>query len=95
MPTEKSLASKHSRSVFGGKGEFSAGAKTSWSQKFYIDFLGVFLLFFLTGIERIPAVNEPHYWTKAAHFWDSDFGRGDLFLESAMPIGCFMRLLAP
>lgn len=83
MPTEKSLASKHSRSVFGGKGEFSAGAKTSWSQKFYIDFLGVFLLFFLTGIERIPAVNEPHYWTKAAHFWDSDFGRGDLFLESA------------
>jgi hypothetical protein len=83
MPTEKSVASKQDRSIERGKVHFPAGSKTSWSQKFRIDFLGVFLVFFLTGIERVPAVNEPHYWTKAAHFWDSEFGKGDLFLESA------------
>ncbi len=30
----------------------------------------------------MPAINEPHYWTKAAHFWNPEFGKGDLFLES-------------
>jgi len=33
----------------------------------------------------IPAVNEPHYLTKAKHFWNPDWGRGDLFLESSNP----------
>jgi len=30
----------------------------------------------------VPGINEPHYWTKAAHFWNSEFGKFDLFLES-------------
>lgn len=31
----------------------------------------------------VPAVNEPHYLTKAKHYWDADFCRGDFFLNSA------------
>ncbi len=31
---------------------------------------------------RPPHVNEAHYLTKARHYYDSDFGAGDLFLES-------------
>lgn len=30
----------------------------------------------------IPALNEPHYLTKARHYWQSDWCRGDFFLES-------------
>jgi hypothetical protein len=83
MPKEKSVSSKPSGSVWGGSVEFLGGSGTSWAQGFYVDFVGVFLVFFLASIERLPAVNEPHYWTKAAHFWNPEFGRGDLFLESA------------
>ena len=46
------------------------------------DFFGVLLLFFLVAGDRVPDVNEPHYWTKASHFWNPDFGQGDLFLAS-------------
>jgi hypothetical protein len=42
----------------------------------------VFCVFFIYAGSAVPAINEPHYWTKAAHFWNDDFGRGDLFLES-------------
>jgi hypothetical protein len=49
---------------------------------FLADWIGVFALFFVYAGELVPGVNEPHYWTKSAHFWDSSFGRGDLFLES-------------
>jgi hypothetical protein len=31
----------------------------------------------------IPAVNEPHYLTKAKHYWDTNWCAGDFFLESA------------
>src|SRR6185436_15746287 len=33
----------------------------------------------------IPAVNEPHYLVKARHYWQPEWCRGDLFLESANP----------
>lgn len=33
----------------------------------------------------IPAVNEPHYLTKAKHFWDPAWCAGDVFLESSNP----------
>ena len=49
---------------------------------FFVDFIGVFCLFFVYAGSCVPAINEPHYWTKAAHFWDINFGKGDLFLES-------------
>lgn len=83
MPSEKSVASDHRKPGQGGGASFSGKPKTSWSERFSVDFVGVFLLVLLTAMERLPAVNEPHYWTKATHFWNSEFGRGDLFLESA------------
>jgi hypothetical protein len=43
----------------------------------------IVLLFFLFGGAAAPDVNEPHYLSRAKHFWDPDFCRGDLFLESA------------
>ncbi len=47
----------------------------------------LFLSFLAYSFVRtpIPAVNEPHYLTKAKHFWNPDWGRGDLFLESSNP----------
>lgn len=59
-----------------------AGAARSWSQGALVDWLGVLVVFFIYAGEMVPGVNEPHYWTKSAHFWDSDFCRGDLFVES-------------
>jgi hypothetical protein len=47
-----------------------------------VDWLGVFLVFYLVGASLVPGVNEPHYWTKSAHFWNPSIGRGDVFLES-------------
>jgi hypothetical protein len=53
-----------------------------WHEWFGVDFVGVFLVFFLYAGSRVPEVNEVHYWTKAAHFWDPNFATGDLFLSS-------------
>jgi hypothetical protein len=45
----------------------------------------VFALFALFALLRapVPAVNEPHYLTKARHFYDVNWCAGDLFLESS------------
>lgn len=53
-----------------------------WGQNFWLDAFGVLLVLFLVAGEPTPAVNEPHYWTKAKHFWDSSFANGDIFIES-------------
>jgi hypothetical protein len=53
-----------------------------WYESFWVDFVGVLLIFFLYAGSRVPEVNEVHYWTKAAHFWDPNFATGDLFLNS-------------
>ena len=57
-------------------------ARQSWINSFWVDFCCVFCIFFIYAGSSVPAINEPHYWTKAAHFWNADFGKGDLFLES-------------
>ena len=57
-------------------------SEKSWTLSFWVDFLGVLCIFFIYAGSTVPAINEPHYWTKAAHFWNSNFGKGDLFLES-------------
>jgi len=31
----------------------------------------------------VPGINEPHYLSKAKHFWNPDWCRGDLFLDSS------------
>lgn len=43
----------------------------------------------------IPAVNEPHYLTKARHFADSDWCRNDFFLASSNPHRVFYHLVSP
>ena len=57
-------------------------SRQSWTNSFWVDFSCVFCMFFIYAGSSVPAINEPHYWTKAAHFWNENFGRGDLFLES-------------
>ncbi len=57
----------------------------------------LFLSFLAASILRapIPGVNEPHYLTKAKHFWDPAWARGDLFLESASPHYVFYAVVGP
>ena len=46
---------------------------------------GGFVSFLVFAAVRspVPGVNEPHYLTKAKHFWNPDWCRGDFFLESS------------
>ncbi|MCE9548317.1 MAG: hypothetical protein K8T25_22820 [Planctomycetia bacterium] len=43
----------------------------------------IFALFLLHAGLTVPDVNEPYYLAKAKHYWNPDWCRGDLFLESA------------
>lgn len=47
----------------------------------------VLLAFSLYGSWRspVPGVNEPHYLSKARHFWNPDWCARDLFLDSSNP----------
>lgn len=49
------------------------------------DFLAVWVSFLLYSAVAapVPALNEPHYLTKAKHFWQPAWCAGDAFLESA------------
>ncbi|MDX1961990.1 MAG: DUF6798 domain-containing protein [Pirellulales bacterium] len=49
----------------------------------FLCWLATFSLFFLHGAWPTPDSNETHYLTKARHYWQPDFGQGELFLESA------------
>ena len=35
--------------------------------------------------DRVPGINEPHYLTKAKHYWNPQWCADDFFLESANP----------
>ncbi len=41
----------------------------------------------------IPGPNEPHYLTKARHFWDPTWCQRDFFLESSNPHAVFYSLI--
>ncbi len=43
----------------------------------------------------VPAVNEPHYLTKAKHFWQPDWCAGDAFLESSNVHAVFYAVIGP
>ena len=47
-----------------------------------LEVLWIFLLLFLFVGSPPPDAGESHYLVKAKHYWDRDFCRGDLFLES-------------
>ena len=64
--------------------------------------LAVFGAFVLYSAVRMPmpAVNEPHFLTKAKHFWDNEFCPGDFYLNSPdahvvfyQTVGLFTRWL--
>lgn len=48
-----------------------------------IEVLLIFVLFFVLAGGATPDVNEAHYLSKAKHYWNPNWCRGDLFLESA------------
>jgi hypothetical protein len=43
----------------------------------------IFLIFFVQGAWAAPDVNEPHYLSKAKHYWDAGWCAGDFFCNSA------------
>jgi len=43
------------------------------------------LLLYSFSHAPVPGVNEPHYLTKARHYWNPDWCQGDFFLESSNP----------
>jgi len=43
----------------------------------------IFLLFFIQGGTAVPSVNEPHYLSKAKHYWNPDWCATDFFCTSA------------
>ena len=47
-----------------------------------VEFLLIFVLFFVAAGQRAPHVNESHYLTRSVHFWNPQWCSGDLFLES-------------
>jgi len=53
------------------------------------------LVFFLAGSDRIPGVNESHYWTKAMHAWNPAWGGPDFFLSSPDTHWLFYRSVGP
>jgi len=48
-----------------------------------IELLLVFAVFFLHGAWPVPDVNEPHYLSKAKHYWDSSWCANDFFVNTA------------
>ncbi len=43
----------------------------------------IFLIFFIQGGWAAPEVNEPHYLSKARHYWDAGWCANDFFCNSA------------
>lgn len=48
-----------------------------------IELLLIFTVFFLHGAWPVPDVNEPHYLSKAKHYWDNSWCANDFFLNTA------------
>ncbi len=43
----------------------------------------IFLVLFIEGAWPAPEANEPHYLSKARHYWDASWCAGDFFCNSA------------
>lgn len=61
--------------------------ETSGFAPWLLPVVALWLTFTAASVLRapVPGVNEPHYLTKARHYWQPEWCRGDLFLESANP----------
>lgn len=56
------------------------------------EMLLILLVFFAIAGDAVPHVNEPHYLCRLKHFWNPDWCRGDLFLDSPEAHGLFVWL---
>jgi hypothetical protein len=54
-----------------------------WSGNWLLETLVIAICFAAYAGQIPPDVNESHYLTKAKHFWDPSYCRGDLFLSSS------------
>jgi hypothetical protein len=52
------------------------------SRRALVEIALIFAVFFIQGAWPVPDVNEAHYLGKAIHYWNPDWLRGDLFMES-------------
>ncbi|HEV2971575.1 MAG TPA: DUF6798 domain-containing protein [Pirellulales bacterium] len=48
-----------------------------------VEVLLIFLVFSLHGAWPVPDVNEPHYLSKARHYWDPNWCSNDFFVNTA------------
>ncbi len=55
----------------------------------------VFASIFVFGLvsDPVPGINEPHYLTKAKHYWNVEWCEGDFFLESSNPHRVFYQTI--
>jgi hypothetical protein len=60
-----------------------------------IEVLAILAIFAASGAWPVPDVNETAYLTKARHYADPAWGRGDFFLETPDAHGVFYLLLGP
>lgn len=70
-------------------------AASTWTAIWEPLLLTVALLIFSFISAPIPAVNEPHYLTKAKHYWQPDWCAGDTFLESTDVHAVFYAVIGP
>jgi hypothetical protein len=60
-----------------------------------IEVLAILAIFAAAGAWPVPDVNETAYLTKARHYADPAWGRGDFFLETPDAHGVFYLLMGP
>lgn len=66
-----------------GGGAGSPAGRSSWWNAYLAEWSLAWLVCAAFAAVAAPDINESHYLTKARHFWDRDWCRGDLFLESS------------
>jgi len=69
-------------------------SRGGWARAF-IEVLAILALFAAAGAWPVPDVNETAYLTKARHYADPAWGRGDFFLETPDAHGVFYLLMGP
>jgi hypothetical protein len=72
VPSKSDQSPKHS-AIAGGQ---------DWRWRLF-EVVWIFLVLYLFVGSPPPDAGESHYLVKAKHYWNKDFCRGDLFLESA------------
>jgi hypothetical protein len=55
-------------------------AQPKWQP--WVEVLLIFCVFFIHASWPVPDTNEPHYLSRAAHFWNADWCGSDLFLAA-------------